>query len=815
MDTAPTPADRETPRLIEEEMKSAYLDYAMSVIVGRALPDVRDGLKPVHRRILFAMGEMGLLSSKPHKKSARVVGEVLGKFHPHGDLAIYDSLVRMAQPFSLRYPLVDGQGNFGSIDGDNAAAMRYTEARLHRIAEEMLQDLDQETVAFQANFDGSLQEPMVLPPKIPNLLVNGSTGIAVGMTTNIPPFNLGEVIDATVLLLDNPGASGEEIMRVMPGPDFPTGGIILSGAELQKLHSHGRGYLMVRGRVEQEKNADQRDVLVITEIPFQLAKSALIEEIAKLVKDKRIEGVTDLRDESSREGLRVVMELRKGEDPEVVKNLLFKHSRLQSTFAANMVVLVENRPRCLGVVQLILEFLKHRREVVTRRTQFQLAKAQERSHIIEGLIAALDRLDDTIQTIRASKGREDALGALKALLSLSDAQAKAILELRLQALTSLEQDTVRDEQKEILERIADYLDVLARPERVTSIIREELVELKGRYGDARRTEILADEGASLEMEDLIKEEPMAITISSVGYAKRMPLDLYQTQRRGGKGIIAATTREGDFVKHLFVASTHSHLLCFTSSGKVDWLKVFQIPEGGRQGKGKLLVNLLSLDENERVTAVLAVREFKEASIFFVTRRGHVKKTSLESYSNPRKGGIIAIGLDEGDAVVDVLLTDGSSDILLATRKGMAIRFSGTEVREVGRSAQGVRGISLQEGDEVVAAVTPADDRELLTITENGFGKRTPLSDFHPQGRGGQGVISIKTAGRNGGVVDVKIVGPEEELMLISQQGVMIRMAAKDIPSIGRNTMGVTLMRLSGEDRVMSVASVPEERSPQS
>lgn len=797
----------EEPRLIEEEMKSSYLNYAMSVIIGRALPDVRDGLKPVHRRILYAMGEMGLVHSKPFKKSARVVGEVLGKYHPHGDLAVYDSLVRMAQPFSMRYPLVDGQGNFGSIDGDNAAAMRYTETRLHRLAEELLQDLDQETVDFQANFDASLKEPIVLPSKVPNLLLNGSTGIAVGMTTNIPPFNFREVIDATLKVIEQPGITGMELLDVMPGPDFPTGGIIVGTEGIRHLFARGRGHLIVRGRVELEKGQNDRERLIITEIPYQLNKSQLIEEIAELVKEKRIEGISDLRDESDREGMRVVIELKRNEDAEVVKNLLFKHSRLQSTYSANMVVIVDNGPKVLNVCQIIHEFLKHRTEVVTRRARYQLAKAEERAHILEGIVKALDQLDSTIQAIRKAKGREEATKALTRLLGLTIKQAKAILEMRLQSLTSLEQEGVRNERDDLLKKIIDLKDILASPARVTGIIKDELREMRERYGDERRTEINENEEISLEMEDLIKEEDVVVTVSNAGYAKRVPIDTYRTQNRGGKGIIGTVTRDEDSVKHMFISSTHSYLLVFTTNGRVYWLKVFQIPEGSRQAQGKALVNLVGMSPEERVSTILPLREFDERYTFFVTKNGTVKKTSLGAYSHPRNTGIIAISLDEGDEVVDVLLTDGKSDILLASREGMSIAFNEQQVREMGRGTRGVRGIALRKGDRVSAAVVADNSKSLFTITENGYGKRTHLSEYRRQNRGGMGLINIKTAGRNGAVVDAKAVSDDDELMLISRNGIIIRVPVNGISEIGRNTMGVTVMRMDGDDKVINVAAL--------
>ncbi len=799
--------EQESPRLIEEEMKSAYLDYAMSVIIGRALPDVRDGLKPVHRRILYAMGEMGLTHKKPYKKSARVVGEVLGKFHPHGDLAAYESLVRMAQDFSMRYPLVRGQGNFGSIDGDNPAAMRYTETRLRKLAEDLLEDLDQDTVDFQPNYDASLKEPIVLPSKVPNLLLNGCTGIAVGMTTNVPPFNFNEVIDATLKVLDEPEVTGLDLLEVMPGPDFPTGGIIIGTTGIKHLFAQGKGHIIVRGKTSLEKTKKGKDAIIITEIPYLVNKAKLVEAIANLVKEKRVNGISDLRDESDREGMRIVIELKRNEDPEIVKNLLFKYSRLQSTFSANMVVIVDNRPKVLNVCQILKEFIKHREVVVTRRTQYQLKKAEERAHILEGIVKALDKLDQTIAAVKKSKSRNEASQALIKLLSITPTQAKAILEMRLQSLTSMEQDSVRTEHGELLKKIIDYKDILDKPERIISIIRKELAEMKKKYGDERRTGIEQGEETPFIMEDLIKEEDVIVTVSNAGYAKRVPIDTYRVQHRGGKGIIGTTTREGDFAKHLFIASTHTYLLAFTTNGKVYWLKVYRIPEGSRQSKGKAFVNLLNLEKGDQVSAILPVGDFKNLNTFFITKKGMVKKTSVESYSRPRSTGIIAINLVKGDEVVDVLLTSGNDEVLLMTKLGMSIRFDEGQTREMGRNTMGVRGIRVRKNDNVISGVIVQPSKSLFTITENGYGKRTPFSEYRPQNRAGMGLINIKTEGRNGAVVDAKCVTPDDELMLISRNGILIRVPVSGISEIGRNTMGVRVMRVKGDDKVISVAKL--------
>ncbi|MDS4030619.1 MAG: DNA gyrase subunit A, partial [Candidatus Contendobacter sp.] len=771
---------------LEDEMRQSYLDYAMSVIVGRALPDVRDGLKPVHRRALFAMSELGNDWNKPYKKSARVVGDVIGKYHPHGDTAVYDTIVRMAQPFSLRYMLVDGQGNFGSIDGDAPAAMRYTEVRMARIAHELLADLDKETVDFVPNYDESEREPSVFPTRLPNLLVNGSSGIAVGMATNIPPHNLGEVVDACIALIDDPALTVRSLMRHVPGPDFPTAGLINGAQGIRDAYETGRGRIQMRARTEIETDeVRNRQAIIVTELPYQVNKARLIEKIADLVKDKRLEGISELRDESDKDGMRIYIELRRGESAEVVLNNLFLHTALQCVFGVNMVALVEGQPRLLNLKQVIEAFLAHRREVVVRRTVFELRKARERAHIVEGLMVALANLDPLIDLIRAAA---DPAAARTALLErawapgqvidllaragadisrpedlptefglgatgyrLSPNQAQAILDLRLHRLTGLEQQKLLDEYQELLRRIQDHLEILTVPERLTAVVRAELSELRAQYADARRTAILPDE-QSLDLEDLINEEAMVVTLSHAGYVKSQPLSLYRAQKRGGRGRAATTVKEEDFVDKLFIASTHDTLLCFSNRGKVYWKKVYELPQAGRTARGKPIVNLLPLEEGERINAVLSVREFgNDHYVFFATANGTVKKTPLSEYSRPRPSGIIAIDLREGDQLVNVELTHGQRDIMLFTDAGKALRFAETEVRDMGRSACGVRGIRLDEGQKVIALIVVAEGA-VLTVTENGYGKRTPVDDYPRKGRGGQGVIAIQTSERNGRVV---------------------------------------------------------------
>jgi DNA gyrase subunit A len=799
-------SDRIIPRLIEDEMKQSYVDYAMSVIIGRALPDARDGLKPVHRRILFAMNEMGLHHSKPYRKSARIVGETLGKFHPHGDSAVYDALVRMAQSFSLRYPLVDGQGNFGSLDGDNAAAMRYTEARMARIADEMLADIDKETVNFIDNFDGSLKEPVVLPSRLPNLLVNGSSGIAVGMATSIPPHNLIEVCTAVSQVIDRPDLPLRELMETIQGPDFPTGGTIMGRHGIQEAYATGHGKLQVRGKTVLEEKKGRQSI-IITEIPYMVNKTMLIEEIAELIKNKTVPGIGDIRDESDRSGMRIVLELKKDANNEVVLNQLYKHSRLQTTQSVMLLALVENRPKVMSLLELITVFIGHRKQVVVRRTTYDLAKAEEKAHILEGLIIALADIDRVIALIKQSKSAETARAALCDTFKLSEKQSQAILEMRLQRLTSLEQTKIHDEHAALLTQIADYKDILAHDARVEAIIKADLAALSTTYRDARRTEIADVEDEGFEIEDLIQEEDVVVTITHGGYIKRTSLSLYKQQRRGGKGIIATTTKEADLVEHLFIANTHDTILFFTNEGMVYWLKVHRIPDAGRYATGKAIVNLLESAEG-KITAFVRVREFDDKHFLIMgTKLGTIKKTNLSAYSRPRAGGIRAISLDPGDHLINVLLTDGEQQVLLASRNGLAVKFKEHDVRPMGRTARGVKGASLRDGDAVVGMVIADDSHTLLTITEHGYGKRTPLSEYRLINRGGIGVINIICSTRNGNVVAAKAVTEEEEVMFISKSGNVIRTPVKGISVIGRNTQGMRLMKLNEGDMVVDAARI--------
>ena len=802
------------PRIIQDEMKQSYLDYSMSVIVGRALPDARDGLKPVHRRVLFTMWETGLLHNKPFKKSANVVGNCMAKFHPHGDVAIYDTLVRLAQDFSMRYPLVDGQGNFGSIDGDPAAAMRYSECRLTKLAEEMLEDIDKKTVRFTPNFDNSTTEPTVLPSKLPNLLINGSSGIAVGMATNIPPHNLGEVIDAVIRQIDNPDLSVEEIIQIIQGPDFPTGGSICGRNGIKDAYSTGRGKILVRAKtsIEQSKN---KAVIIVNEIPFMVNKSELLEEIADLVRDKKIVGISDLRDESDRHGIRVVIELKKDADSSVVLNQLFQHTRMQTTFGVIMLALVNNEPKVLNIRQLIYHYTSHRKDVVRKRTLFDLNKAQIRAHILEGLIIALANINNIIKLIKESKSIETAKEALTSKFNLTNEQAVAILEMRLQRLTSLEQEKIKQEHTGLLKLIEELESILSNPQRILDIIKKELSELKEKYSGARRTQIEEMENAELETEDLIKDEEMAITITNSGYIKRLPLQTYKLQRRGGKGIIATTTTEEDIVKDIFVASTHSYLLFFTNKGKVHWLKVYSLPEASRQAKGKAIVNILELKNDEIVTAFVPVKTFDDGHyLIMATKKGTIKKTGLMAYSNPRKGGIIAITLDNGDELINVELTDGNKQIILATKNGLAVRFEEKDIRPTGRSSQGVRGIRLKDNDGVIGMVVASDEKTLLSVTENGYGKRTSISEYRLINRGGSGVINMQCSERNGNVVSICDVADNDDLMFISKNGIIIRVPASDISIIGRNTQGVRVMRLEENDKVVSAVKIARENGAQ-
>ncbi|MCX7718195.1 MAG: DNA gyrase subunit A [Candidatus Sumerlaeaceae bacterium] len=815
------------PKNIEDEMKSSYIDYAMSVIVGRALPDVRDGLKPVHRRVIYAMHELGFGPTHKTEKSAKSVGAVMGNYHPHGDAAIYDTLVRMAQDFSLRYPLIDGQGNFGSVDGDPPAAMRYTESRLSRFAELLLQDLEMDTVNWQPNYDGSLMEPTVLPSAFPNLLVNGSGGIAVGMATNIPPHNLSETIDGCVALIDNPNASVRDLMRHIKGPDFPTGAYIFGCKGIIDAYSTGRGRVIMRARLRTEQLKGGRDAIIVTELPYQVNKARLVEEIAALVRDKVITGISDLRDESDRDGMRVVIELKKGEPPEVVINNLYKHTQLQSTFGIIMLALVDGRPRYLSLPKMIQLFLNHRRDVVVRRTRFELDRAEKRLHIVHGLCVVQDNIDAVVRIIRAAASPDDAKAQLMAkfkvpaemareidpgapsAVPLSEQQAQAILDMRLARLTQLEKDKLFEERRKLVEAINRHRRVLGDTSEVWSIVRGELIEIKKNYGDERRTEIVDDTG-ELSIEDLIADENMIITISHSGYIKRTPTDQYRRQKRGGKGITGAQTKEEDWVEHLFVGTTHNFLMFFTDRGMAHWLKVYEIPQGGRATKGRPVVNMLQLEKGEKIRAVLPVREFDDQHyLVFATAKGQVCKQALSHYSNPRKVGIKAINIEEGDTLVDVKLTNGQSEIVLATRDGMAVRFHETDVRPMGRFTSGVRGISLNPGDEVVGLETPRPGATLLTVCENGYGKRSAIDDYRLISRGGKGVINIKTTERNGRVVDVKEVIDTDELIIITREGISIRVRASDFRVISRNTAGVRLIDLEGDDKVVGVARIAE------
>lgn len=806
---AGTQGQRILSREIDEEMKTSYLDYAMSVLVARALPDARDGLKPVHRRVLYAMfHDLGLLHNKPYRKSARIVGETLGKYHPHSDIAVYDTMVRMAQSFSLRYPLIDGQGNWGSVDGDSAAAIRYTEARLSRMAEELLADIDKETVGFAPNFDASLKEPVVLPSKIPNLLINGSSGIAVGMATNIPPHNFGEVADAVTAYIDNiddPEMDVDALMQHIKAPDFPTGGIICGLQGVKQAYKTGRGLVTVRARTEIESHKD-RQRIIVTELPFQTNKAQLIEEMADMVHEKKLSGISDLRDESDKDGMRVVIELKKDAKAEVVLNQLFTHTKLEATFGIIMIALVEGEPKTLTLRELIQSFVSHRKEVVTRRTQFDLNKAEEKAHILEGIIIALNNIDAVIKAIRESKDAASSKQALLKGFRVTEKQALAILDMRLQRLASLEQEKVRAEHKGLLATIMELKAILASEAKILGIIKAETAELKQRYADKRRTAIEA-EAEEMDTEDLITPQDVAVTITRSGYIKRMSIDAYRQQKRGGKGIIAAETREQDFIEHIFIANTHSYILFFTDKGTVHWLKVHQIPEAARQAMGKAIVNILETGD-QKITAFVPVKQFDSGSyLVMATKKGTIKKTSLIAYSKPRRGGIIAITLEEGDELIGVEMTNGDDDIILATKSGLAARFSEHDVRAAGRSAQGVRGIRLKYGDEVIGMVVADEKKSLLTLTENGYGKRTPISDYRHISRGGKGVISIQATDRNGKAVSIKPVSDSDELMLVSKNGIAIRVAVKDVSIIGRNTQGVRIMKLEENDKLVAAAVI--------
>jgi DNA gyrase subunit A len=827
---------------LEEEMQQSYLDYAMSVIVGRALPDVRDGLKPVHRRVLHAMRELGNDHNKPYKKSARVVGDVIGKYHPHGDSAVYDTIVRMAQPFSMRYMLVDGQGNFGSVDGDGAAAMRYTEVRMTRIAHELLADIEKETVDWVENYDGSEKEPSVMPTRVPNLLVNGSSGIAVGMATNIPPHNLSEVINGCLALIENPAIDVPGLMEHVPGPDFPTGGIINGAQGIYSAYRTGRGRVYIRAKVDFEEMKNGRERIVVTELPFQVNKARLIEKIAELVRDKKIEGIASdgLRDESDKDGMRVVIELKRGESADVLLNNLYKQTPLQSVFGINMVALHDGQPQLMSLKQVLEAFLSHRREVVTRRTIFDLRKARDRAHVLEGQTVALANIDEVIALIKASAspaeakqglidrdwepgavtgmleragdtdtrpdGLEDSSGLADGKYRLSAVQAQAILDLRLHRLTGLEQDKIINEYKEILVKIKEYSDILASPDLLLEVIRNELVAVRDGFGDDRRTEIVQDH-SDLTDEDLIPQEEVVVTLSHGGYAKSQPIDAYQAQKRGGRGRSATKVKDEDFIDQLFVANSHDTILCFSSRGKLYWLKVYQVPQASRGSRGKPIINLLPLEPGERINAVLPIREYAEGHfVFMATSGGTVKKTPLTQFSRPRARGIIAIDLRGDDKLVDVALTDGEAEVLLVASHGKAIRFKESDVRPMGRGAAGVRGIRLPEGHEVIG-LEIVDEGLLLTATENGYGKRTSVDDFPVQGRGGQGVIAIQTTDRNGTTVGAVRVADEDEVMLISSNGTLVRTSVADISIMGRNTQGVRLIRVGSGQRLVGLARI--------
>jgi DNA gyrase subunit A len=814
-----TPLAQQLPVNIEDEMKRSYMDYAMSVIIGRALPDVRDGLKPAHRRVLYGMKTMGLTSTRGYRKCAKIVGEVMGNFHPHGDASIYDTLVRLAQDFNMRYVLTDGQGNFGSIDGDPPAAMRYTEARLDGLADEMMVDLDKETVDFVPNYDETTEEPSVLPAPFPNLLVNGSAGIAVGMATNIPPHNMREVVEAAIWLIESAQSDEKptlaekqrKLLELVPGPDFPTGGYIVGRQGIRQAYLTGRGTVIMRAKAEIEtsKKGDRQSI-VIDAIPYQVNKARLIERIAELVREKVLEGISDIRDESDRDGLRVVIDLKRGEVGEVILNNLYKHTQLQTTFGIIMLAIVGGRPQVLSLLEVLTNFIEFRREIVRRRTEFELRKAEARRHILEGLKIALDHLDAVIALIRGSANPTIAREGLIAQFGLSQIQAQAILDMQLQRLTGLEREKILNELAELLKLIERLLAILSSDRLVMQIVVDELRQIQQKYGDARRTEILADEG-EFRIEDLIAEEDMAITVSNTGYIKRTAITNYRNQRRGGKGRIGMRTREEDFVSHLFVASTHAYIMIFSDRGRAYWLKVHEIPDVGPDGRGKAIANLVSMEEGERIAALLAVKEFEEGKyIVMGTRRGVIKKTELSAFSNPRAGGIIAMGVEEGDAVIAVQISNGSNEIFIGTRSGMSIRFPEDDVRAMGRTAYGVRGISLREDDEVVGMDVLAPGGTILSVTEQGYGKRTDLSEYRVQSRGGIGIINIQTSERNGKVIGVAQVSEDDELMLITQQGKILRMAANTIRAIGRATQGVRLIDIEGDDRAVSIARLEEQ-----
>ncbi len=805
-------------RDIGEEMKKSYIDYSMSVIIGRALPDVRDGLKPVHRRILFGMHEMGVTYKKPFKKSARIVGDVLGKFHPHGDTAVYDALVRMAQDFSLRETLIDGQGNFGSVDGDMAAAMRYTEVRLDAIAEELLADIDKETVKFTPNYDGSLKEPSVMPGKLPQLLVNGSSGIAVGLATNIPTHNLSEVCDGIIEVIKNPAVTTKEMMSIIKGPDFPTAATICGKKGIFDYFETGRGSVKVQATTEIEEMKGGKSAIIVTAIPYQVNKTTLIENIAALVRDKKVPDISDIRDESDRRGMRLVIEVKRDGDARVVLNQLFKHTQLQTTFAVNMLAIVDGRPRVLPIKDVIKCYIKHRKEVITARTKFDLAKAQRREHILQGLLIAIANLDKVVSIIRKSQDATEAKFALIREFALSEVQSQAILDMRLHQLTQLSSAAIEQERADLLKLISDLQAILADPQRVLNIIVEELTQLKKDFGNKRRTEISSQELGAFNLEDLIEEEEVVLTLSNDGYAKRIPLDTYRTQNRGGKGVIGGKTKEEDFIEHLFVTSTHATLLMFTSRGRVFSLKAYEVPEGNRMSKGKAIVNLIEISNEEKVTSAVAIEDFdpkksKDTYLTMCTRFGSIKRVELADFANIRRTGIIAMGLEEGDVLVSVQMTHGKSDLIIASKQGKSIRFDETQIRAMGRQAKGVRGIRLGEGDIVVGmehALREGEQPDVLSVCENGYGKRTAFEEYRTQNRGGSGVITIKTSERNGQVVGIKLVDETKDLMVITENGMAVRIRCEEIRSVGRNAQGVRLVKLAESDKVARIAPVIKE-----
>ncbi|PIN81105.1 DNA gyrase subunit A [Candidatus Woesearchaeota archaeon CG10_big_fil_rev_8_21_14_0_10_32_9] len=804
------PTERIIHQVIEDEMKSAYLDYSMSVIVGRALPDVRDGLKPVHRRILFAMNDLGMKWNTAYKKCARIVGEVLGKYHPHGDSAVYDSLVRLAQDFSMRYPLIQGQGNFGSVDGDSAAAMRYTEARMSKITDEILQDIDKETIEFTDNFDGTLKEPVVLPCKIPNLLINGSTGIAVGMATNIPPHNIKEISSGVIRLIDDPDITPLELASEIQGPDFPTGGMIQGRAGIRQAYTTGRGKVLVKARMHDEEHNKQKRI-IITEIPYMVNKSDLIIQIAENVKEKKIEGISDLRDESDRKGMRIVIELKRDANIDVIKNQLYSYTRLQETFGIIMLGLVKNQPRVLNLKELLVEFLSHRKIVVRKRTEFDLRKAEERAHILEGLLIALQNIDEAIALIKKAESAADAKDKLISRFALSEVQSQAILDMKLQKIAKLETNKIKLEHTDLQTIIANLKRILSDEKEILGIIKQEQKDVIDKFGDERKTQILDQEVEGVDYEDLIPQEDVVVTMSNTGYIKRMPLDTYKTQRRGGVGVIGAESKEDDFIEKVFVANTHSYLLVFTERGIVHWLKVYKIPEVGRYSKGKAIVNLIEIDPTEKISTIIAVNEFTEDHyLLTATKRGIVKKTSLTAYSKPRRGGIIALTLDEGDVMIGAALTDGKQQVLLGTKEGLACKFEETDARPIGRTSRGVTGIRLKGKDEVVGMILVNDDTNVLTLTSNGYGKQTKASEYRLINRGGKGVINVNLTDKNGVVVSIKSVNGDEELMLVTRQGMIVRIKVNQISTIGRNTQGVRVIKLREDDELISTAKILSE-----